>query len=247
MERKTNATVIITALIIVLIVFCIVSYFQVKNYNPSKNLIVDETYELKDIIIKSNAAKINIKETNEQIIKVKIYGDESKTTVKDFDKLNIEANVKEIKFVTLNKRAIIEVDLPKDFDNNVVIDCDYCSINIGDFDETIFDIKSNAGEISLGEVGNIKLDVNASDVKISKVTKKLDIEVDAGNINIDSLELIENSKIELNAGNVSIGSTNKINIESEVELGEIDINNNYPDSKIKLEIKLDLGNISVKN
>ena len=247
MEAKKDIVVVITALIIVLLVYFCVSFIKSKNYDIENNLIVDETYELKDIIIKSNASNINIKESTNEVIKVKIYGDESRTTIEDYDKLKIESNIREFKFFNVNKAASIEIEIPENFDNKITIDGDYSKINIGNYAKAIFDIDVDAGKIIIGNASELKLDVNASDVRISKVNRKLDIEVDAGNVEIEELNLLENSKIIVDAGNVEIGNTNKININAKVELGQVDVKNSYSDSEVTLDIKVDLGNISVKN
>lgn len=247
MEEKNNFSVIITALVIVIIVAFVVSYFKAKNYHPEDTLVLDETYELKDIIIKSNAANINIKNTDEEIIKVKIYGDESRTTVEDYDKLSIESNIKTFKFLSFNKAATIEIYLPKDYDNKIKIEDDYGNLTIDSFIDSTFDIELDAGKVKMKEVSNLKLDVNAADVEISKINKKFDIEVDAGNVEIGEIDIEEDSSIEIDAGNVEIGKTNKIAIDTETDVVEVKINNNYSDSKVHLNISMDIGNISIDN
>ena len=247
MENKSNIRVVITALVIVLLVALTISYFQAKKYNPNETLVVDETYELKDIVIKSNAAEVKIKQTDEQIIKVKIYGDKSKTKVDDYDKLSIESNIKELMFMSVNKAAQIEIELPKDYDNKIVIDTDYSTIDIEDFKDAKFNIDIDAGKVNLGETGNLKLDVDAADVNIKKINKQFDIEVDAGNVIIDEINIEENSSIEIDAGNLEIGKTNEVYFITKADVAEVNINRNYTDSNVHLNINMDIGNISIKN
>lgn len=245
MENKNSIWI---SILVILIILLGLSFISSRNYKPSKNLIIEDTYELKDIIINSNASNINIKESNDQIIKVKIYGDDKKTSIKDYDKLTIKSNIKECKFFCLkNEIASIEISLPKNYDNKLIIKNDYGNVNVGNFENSDFDIEVDAGKVTIDEVKNIKLDVDAGDIKIGKINNKLNIEADAGNVIINEINLNENSTIDIDAGNLEIGKTNEIYIDPKIDLGAIDINNNYRKSDIELKINIDAGNISIKN
>lgn len=245
MENKNSIWI---SVIVILIILAGLYYISSRNYKPSKNLIVEDTYELKDIIIKSNASNINIIDSDEQIIKVKIYGDENRTTIEDYDKLTIKSNIRECKFFCLkNEIASIEISIPKDYNNNLIIDNDYGKVKVGNFKNGDFDIEVDAGKVNISEVKNIKLDVDAGDIKIGKINNRLNIEADAGNVIIDEVNLNENSTIDIDAGNLEIGKTNEIFIDAKIDLGSVDINNNYKKSDIELKINIDAGNISINN
>ena len=68
-----------------------------------------------------------------------------------------------------------------------------------------------------------------------------------GDIKIDNVNLLIDSYIENNMGDIKVGKTNDINIDAETGLGDVDINRIHRESKTKLTIKNDLGDIKVNN
>ena len=244
-EKRKN---IWTAILVILFLLLALSLIHSKSYTPSKELVLDETYEIKDIVIKSDAANVTIKETDEQIIKVKIYGDKNNTNVEDYDKITIETKMKNCKFLCLKNRvASIEISLPKDYDNKLKINDDYGNLNIGKFEDGDFDIELDSGKVNIDEVSNIVLDIDAGDANIRKVNRKLDIDIDAGNLKINELELEGDSSINMDAGSIEIGKTNDIYFDVKSDVAEVNINNNNRKSELTLTIRIDIGSINVNN
>lgn len=108
-------------------------------------------------------------------------------------------------------------------------------------------IKESAGDIKIGTVKGAVISNNYGDTKLENVTEYIDIDEDCGDIKIDNLNIIKNSKIENSLGDITIGNTNEIYIDANTNLGNIKINNNYNKSDITLTIKNDCGDIKVKN
>ena len=239
---------ILISIILIFIVLVVLIFAVPQNFEVAKDLVLEETYELKDIIIESNVSNIHIKHSDEQIIKVKIYGDKNRTKIDDYDKLSIVSKVKECKiFCRKNKIASIEITLPKDYGYKLKINNDYGNVSVDNFENGIFDVETDTGRVTIDEVKNLKLDVDVGDIIIGKINNKLDIEVDAGDLTIEEINLNENSIINIDTGNVKINKTNEIYFDTKVDVGKVDINNNYRKSDIELKIKLDVGNISIKN
>ena len=67
----------------------------------------------------------------------------------------------------------------------------------------------------------------------------------SGSIEIDSLNITENSNINAKSGDVDIMSKNDIYIETETDSGDADVTNNNRMSEIVLKITTTSGSIKV--
>lgn len=287
------ALITLLSIISILLIIFMVDMLKGNNRNlifnftskVSNELVIDKSYDnsFQKINIKSDKSNIYLKSTSSENIRVVIYGYKNKTEVKtDNDELFIEANGKDcIGFCINSTISKIEVYLPSNYSNDIVINNSYGDIEIGEFlnssilvNEDFGDvsisggkkvivnndygdikiskaktakIKESSGDINIGTVDDITIESSYGDISIGEVLNYLDIEEDCGDINIDNISINKNSHIENDYGDVKIGSTNKIYIDAEVDLGDKKINNNYPKSDIILTIESDCGDITVNN
>ena len=107
------------------------------------------------------------------------------------------------------------------------------------------DIVSDYGNIDIESVKNISIDCDFGNINVKNVYNKLDIETEYGNVNVDNLEINEDSNILTKYGNVNVEKTNDIRIDTDVNLGSVDVNKNNKEADVSLNIKSEMGFINV--
>lgn len=181
---------------------------------------------------------------NMTIAKIEIYLPSTYSNKIDIDNnygdIKIE-NFKEMIASINEDYGDIEIDALKE----AKITNNYGDIKINKIDN--LDAKESSGDVIIKNVNTIKVKNNYGDIKITNVEKSMDIEDDCGDIDVDSISLVENSKVINNYGDINIGKTNEIYINAKTSLGDTKINNNYKNSDINLIIKNDCGDIKVNN
>lgn len=125
------------------------------------------------------------------------------------------------------------------------INNEYGNIKIGKVN--VGNISDSAGNIEIDTIYDAKVENQYGNIEIKNVLNYLDISNDCGDIEIDNLVLNKDSKITDDLGNIEIGNTNEIYIDAETDLGNVDIKNNYPKSKVTLTIKNNCGDIEIEN
>ena len=232
------------------VILFIINIKNIFDYGISKELVVNEIYEkgFDKININSGAGVINIKNSTDGKIKLLVYGNEDKITVKD-DK-NLDINIKGKKcyiFCFRVKVAKVELYLPNDYDKEIHIKNKFGDIKVGSFENGEFDIRSEFGDTKIEEVNKLFVDGNFGDIRINKINGSFNISNDFGDIRIKSIDIKDTSKINGNFGDIRIGSTNEIYISAKTDFGDVKINKNYRKSDIVLKINNDFGDIRVKN
>src|SRR5574344_1931252 len=129
--------------------------------------------------------------------------------------------------------------------NNLTVKSDYGDVKIGTVKTA--DIKQSAGDVEIEEVEDVTIDSDLGDVEIDTITKHVNIKSDCGTVKIENLDLTKNSKIVNNVGDIRINSTGKIYFDAKTDLGDIDIENNYPKSDVTIKLENDCDDIKIKN
>lgn len=231
------------------------------NNGVSSNVAFNEEYEgdYKKIDVSSKAADINIKESDSDKIKVVVYSENNDVTVNDYSsELNIKVDSEGCRGFCFNyKLTKVDVFVPVDYRNKIVIDSEYGDIEVGDFSNTSFDIESSCGDIKLhsgkdinieSDYGDVEID-NAFDVNVKSSCGDIVIDTarnvtaknDYGNINIERVSNYMNLKN--NCGDIEIGEVNikkDSNIES--DFGDIEIESI---NEIYIDAHTDLGEVNI--
>lgn len=246
-------------------------HFKTKMINfgignkVSENLVYEKDFtyndDLKNIDISVDMGNIEIKESNDNAIRVEIYSEESKYDVSNGERLSIDVKNKTCHFFCFNvKKDRIVVYLPSSYENNIKLKNNYGDINVGSFNEAKIDIEEDCGDVFIEEIQTAKIINSYGDIEVKKAIN-LNIEEDCGNVDIDSVvnAVIKNSfgdinidsvndgyvKIENNCGDIEIKSLNIIKDSSIIDdLGSIEIGNT---NNIYIDAKTDLGDIDIKN
>lgn len=242
---------ILSLLIISLIVLMCVFIKNKPSFNlrfnfkqVSEELQIDKQYEeiFKEINIETSAADIEIKKSNDNIIKLKTYSKAGESQEKaENDTLTIKIENEKCKFLCINQKiSKVELYIPEDYENKININSKYGDIKIENFENSIIDIIEDAGDIKIDDVNTANIDNKYGDIKIGNI-KQGNIKASSGDIKIDNSD---NLKIENQYGDIEINKINEyINIKA--NCGDIKINdlNIIEDSNIED----DYGDIVINN
>lgn len=272
---RNKSTIIILIVILSLLVLFLVGgmiYLLVGNhklpiffkgdYHISKELILEENYSLEDSIkIESDAADIEIKNWENDTIKVLVYGEKETTKVSENNQqLNIHLKGKKcVGFCFLKTISRVEIYVPKYYENRISIINSFGDVKIEKLLKTNIDIHTSFGDVFVSGANKIEVENNLGDIEIG-YAEELEVKASAGDIKIDeaknitainNLGDIEIKKaldyinLSVDCGNVEIDElflTQNSSIEN--NLGDIEINHT---NEIYIDAKTDLGSVDVKN
>lgn len=181
---------------------------------------------------------------NQQISKVEIYL--PKEYSNEISIINKYGNIEIDEFINSN------INIEEDCGNVIIKSAntitaynDYGNIEIGEVNDA--NIEASAGNIEIKKVYNLTVINDYGNIDVENVLNYINAEADCGEVNIDNININENSKIVNDLGNIKIGKTNEIYIDAKTELGNVKINNNYQKSNITLKIENDCGDIKANN
>lgn len=238
------------------------NFFRGK-YRVSNTLVLDNYYELnfEKLNIDADASDIYVYDTEEERVRVVIYGDEDLTSVKnDNRELNIRSESKKcIGFCFNFESAKIEIYLPKVYSKKITIVNKYGDVEVENFELAEIEIEEKCGNIdvkkakelvidndygdtSIGEVRVAKVMESAGNVSIG-IASHAEIKNKYGNIEIDKID--EYANIEDNCGDIRIKElliTQNSHIQN--DLGNIEIGNT---GNIYIEAKTHLGDTKIRN
>lgn len=117
------------------------------------------------------------------------------------------------------------------------------NIEVGNIEDGT--IKTSSGKILVGEAKRLRAEALSGNVDINKINGYCNLTTSSGSINIETLNIIENSFISAKSGNVHINNKNNIYIETETGSGNANIKNNNRMAEIVLKITTTSGNINI--
>lgn len=236
-----NRGLIITLIILLSLVCIALGVFMILGINGrisfrnfgifsinkiSKTKILDEVYEntFDDIDITTDISNIVIKQSDDDNVRVIIYGNLDK------DKFSVDSTNDDLKINYKGKKCFgfcfnvemskIEVYIPSNYDKNIVVKNAYGDIEIGEFLNADITVVEDCGDVSITGA------------------KRVDVKNKLGDIKVDQANY---AKIEDNCGDVKVGKVDDITVKN--NLGDIKIKsvNNY------LNIDEDCGDIEIDN
>lgn len=250
---------IIIVALIGFLVLCLNGTIDFHNFKislgtrKSDQLIYNETYnivEVNSIDVKQDAGDIIFENTEEDNIRVEIYGENTS----DFEVV-FNNNELKIDYTKNNKGGFlnfgkvtgdIKVYVPVTFNGNIKIRNDAGEVKTKNLQYANIDVDCDAGNVEIREINKAKIKCDAGNVKIEKILGKCDIKLNCGNLRIEKMEIKENSTIETDMGNVNIEEIKDVHVEGHVDMGKCNISNNNMNSNVILKIDSDMGNITVK-
>ena len=164
-------------------------------------------------------------------------------------KFNVKTNAGDISAVSFKNASMSVTSSAGDIKVNNINELD-ANTKAGDFKigtANELKIKSSAGDIKVSKVTNADIDAKFGDIKISSVDGKVKIIGQAGDVDINNLNLKEDSSITLKTGDVKIDNSNEVYFDIKNDIGDTKINNNYRDAKVTFTIKNHVGDVEINN
>lgn len=255
--------IILLSIIIFFLVMFLVMYlkggksfdFRFNIGSKSTNIIYDKQFELediKDIDIKQDAGDIIIKESENDNIKVVLYGEKEGDAEVELinGNLKIDNTHHKRNFIFFNFGVTtndIIIYVPSSYSNEIKIKNDYGKCVMTDLENATVNIDCDAGDVELGKIKNAILKCDYGNIEIKEILNKCEIKADCGNIKIDTISIKENSNIKADLGNIDISNTNDIYIDADVDLGKTNINKNNRNANVTLKVNCDCGNVTINN
>ena len=207
--------------------------YSLIHFGPkSEKKIMEKEYtleEVEELNISQIAGDVQIKEAENENIKIILYGEnEEDYKIENNDKkVNVESNINnnEELFNFNVKNDDIIIFIPTSFSNDVNIDVKYGRCIISNLPEANVSINCDAGNTDIGNVKDITIHCECGNVDIDNIFNFCDINVKLGNIKIKKINLNEESIISADFGNIDIDSRNDLNIETKVNIGNVNIEN----------------------
>lgn len=259
MKNKSLIIILIILLIILILFILSIMFYGISNNyngfisNGNKNykIVYKNSFEnnINKIIILTSASNINIEESKDLKIHVKIYGKSKDVKVNKNNELNInyESEIKETcKFLCFNtKSSKIDLLLPKEYFGIVNINNKYGDLSVGNFNNLVLNSNLDAGDINIKSCKEAVINSKYGDIKINEVNRLTDINASYGDIKINNLNINKNSKIKTSYGDIEINNTNDIYIKAKTSFGDNKVENNNKNSNITLNINTNYGDIEV--
>lgn len=240
--------------------------FRISNIvfhqRVSKNLVLEKNYSTSfDYIdIYTSNADIEVMNSNDDQIHLKIYGENKKYKVVDDQKLMIELFEKKcIGFCFQNIISKVVIEIPDGYMSNIKIDNDYGDIKIGNLPHVKFDVIQDCGDFYMRKADFIQIKNSYGDIDI-KEADKIVIDQDCGDT---SIGMVKNLKIENNYGDIEIDKVlESVDIKEDcgdIEIGSLTLNknsrikNSYGDVEIKhtnqiyINAKTDFGDVDINH
>ncbi len=229
----------------------------------SNKLVVDETYEndFEKININVDAGDVYVKESNDNNVKVLVYGEKENTKVNATDgNLSVAAKEKKCFGFCFNvTKTKVEVYVPTDYKNNIVINSKYGDVFVGSFLNANVNVDLNCGDVLIKKALNAKVNNDYGDIKINNA-KDVNVNASYGDIklgkisnitvknsygDIEVLNVLECMNIEAACGNIEIKTVN-INKNSYIknDYGDVEIGST---NDIYIDAKTDLGDVDVNH
>ena len=256
-KKSTIALISVLSIITISLIFLFVlllsnnniikKYFRFDIKNSSK-IILDEKYNLNNLEITVDTSDIEIKYSDDDKIKVVVYGENRNDisineTSESIKIVNKQTKKHFIGISFTNDNIVIYV--PKNYDKNIKINSNYGDVSMESLSNSNVTIDLDCGDLELEEAKSVKIKSNYGDININKISEYLDIVSDFGDIEINNINLIKDSKIEANFGDIEINNITGVYIEAKTNLGDLDINNSDRYSDVKLNITNECGDIKI--
>ena len=213
-------------LIILVIISCAILVILFLQDRTKK--LEDRKYkDITTINIDSDIADINIYKSEDEMVKVVIYG-----TNKDFVEL-----IEGTGYINVSKKT---------GNNRCFLNCRN-EVNIY-VPETmqLFDIKSEIGNITFEDVivKDIKINTDKGNITIDK-TNAVTLNTNIGNVTINELNSLKDSTIKTDIGNVTIKTIINTKLDTKSESGSVVIPVFKDEQDFTLKIETGVGNIDI--
>ena len=240
--------------------------FNFGTSKVSENLAFEEVYDInfQEISVDVSVGNIEVLPSNDSRVHVAIYSDYELFDIDDTkSRLSIIFSEEEgFHFSFPKSRDLVRIYLPDTSNIEVFLATDYGDVSVLDFSNANFDINANMGDISvtqanslsiasdmgdvsIGDVCKLTVTQDMGDIEVANVTEKVSIDSEMGNVSIEKLNLVKDSKIILSLGDLEITSITNAYVDATTDLGDIEIKNNNREAAYVLTVESDMGDVRI--
>ena len=202
-----------------------IAFFSTENYmvsfrdkNNFEGNSIDEVTtfgidQLKEIYIHSVSSDVSVFSTDEEDIKIHFYGRIAAESEKALPKLitNLEGSKLKIeieypKVLFYNANVVLDVYIPQDYRDNVIIDAVSADVDISNLDLNNFQCKTVSGDLRIKFLGSdsLTLKTTSGEVNIMDFTGNLKADSVSGDINVSYRIFDNNIDVKTISGKVEI-------------------------------------------
>lgn len=224
------------------------------------------TEPIKKINITTKASDIQIEDNNTDKISIKYYGekdDKNLSVATDNETLNIneDGDYFCIGFCNHAEQKLV-LSIPKDIDYELNLQTASGDVYVPDINLNNLNIRTISGDIGMVNALKAKLETTSGDidvnnvndltvktvsgeVNVNQIKRSCEIKTTSGDVEIELLEITNNSKISTVSGDVEINSNAGSYVKTETISGELEISNNDRYAKTELSVNTTSGDIEV--
>jgi len=228
MKNNVNIRKMVIWLFVIAVVsftIAIIAFFSTENYmvnfrdrnNFEGNSIDDvRTFgvdQLKEIYIHSVSSDVSVFSTEEEDIKIHFYGRSALKSEKALPKLitNLEGSKLKIeieypKVLFYNANVVLDVYIPQDYRENIIIDTVSADVDISNLDLNNFQCKTVSGDLKIKTLGSdsLTLKTTSGEVNIMDFRGNLEANSVSGDISIRYRVFDNNVDVKTISGQVEI-------------------------------------------
>ncbi len=228
MRNNTNIQKMVIWLVVIAAVsltIAAIAFFNTENYmvnfrdrNNFEGNSIDEVRtfgidQLKEIYIHSVSSDVSVFSTDEEDIKIHFYGRSALKSEKALPKLitNLEGSKLKIeieypKVLFYNANVVLDVYIPQDYRENIIIDTASADVDISNLDINNFQCKTASGDLRIESLGsdNLTLNTASGDVDIVDFSGNLKADLVSGDIDVGYRVFDNNVDIKTISGKVKI-------------------------------------------
>jgi len=228
MRNNINIQKMVIWLVVIAVVsltIAAIAFFNTENYRVSfrdrnnfEGNSIDEVTtfgidQLKEIYIHSVSSDVSVFSTDEEDIKIHFYGRSALKSEKALPRLitNLEGSKLKIeieypKVLFYNANVVLDVYIPQDYRDNVIIDAVSADVDISNLDINNFQCKTVSGDLKIKSLGSDDLTINTAsgEVNIMDFTGNLKADLVSGDIDVGYRVFDNNVDIKTISGKVKI-------------------------------------------
>jgi len=229
MRSNMNIRKIVIWLVVIAVVsltIAAIAFFSTENYmvsfrdrNNFEGNSIDEVKtfgidQLKEIYIHSVSSDVSVFSTDEEDIKINFYGRSTLRSEKALPKLitNLEGSklkieIKYPKVIFYNTNVVLDVYIPQDYRESIIIDTASADVDISNLDLNNFLCKTASGDLRIESLDsdNLTLNTASGDVDIVDFSGNLKADLVSGDIDVGYRVFDNDVDIKIISGKVKIG------------------------------------------
>lgn len=221
------------------------NHFLKFNIQSKSTLLYEKTYQQTptEINLDLDWEDLNIKESNNDEIKIVIYGKDGSKASSTFENNILNINIKNKNYFCIgfcNYNDEVDLYLPKDIASTLNVNTKSGDINIGNFKNLSLNIEANSADINTGNIKDSTITTHSGDIKITE-SNQTNLQTNSGDIKIIKTN---QANLKTDSGDIEV---NHITKSTQITTSSGEVNINKFTIRENSNIKTSSGDVSIKN